>query len=96
MDQNQDIAKPDWIKVKAPISKEYKTTYDIVKKSGLNTVCEEAACPNIGECWSKQHVTVMILGSVCTRACRFCNVKTGRPDQLDPHLQEPGRGLHPN
>ena len=88
MDQNQDIIKPDWIKVKAPISKEYKTTYDIVKKSGLNTVCEEAACPNIGECWSKQHVTVMILGSVCTRACRFCNVKTGRPDQLDPHEPE--------
>ena len=86
--QNQGIKKPEWIKVKAPISKEYKTTYDIIKKSGLNTVCEEAACPNIGECWSKNHVTVMVLGSVCTRACRFCNVTTGRPDKLDPHEPE--------
>ena len=88
INQHHGIEKPPWIKVKAPISKEYKTTHDIVKKSGLNTVCEEAACPNIGECWAKQHVTVMILGSICTRACRFCNIKTGRPDQLDPHEPE--------
>jgi len=80
--------KPDWIRVKAPISKEYHETRDLIKKLKLNTVCEEAACPNIGECWAKAHATVMILGSVCTRACRFCNVKTGRPDLLDPHEPE--------
>ncbi len=81
--------RPDWIKVKAPNSAEYYNTKDLIKNLRLNTVCEEAACPNIGECWSKKHATVMILGSVCTRACRFCNVKTGRPDLLDPH--EPQR-----
>ncbi len=80
--------RPDWIRVKAPISSEYQKTRDIIRQQKLNTVCEEAACPNIGECWSKKHVTVMILGSVCTRACRFCNVATGRPDQLDPHEPE--------
>lgn len=80
--------RPDWIRVKAPTSKEYKDTKALINDLKLNTVCEEAACPNIGECWSKKHATVMILGSVCTRACRFCNVKTGRPDLLDPHEPE--------
>jgi lipoic acid synthetase len=83
-----DKSKPDWIRVKAPISKDYNTTRDIIHKARLNTVCEEAACPNIGECWAKRHATVMILGSVCTRACAFCNIKTGRPDLLDPHEPE--------
>jgi len=80
--------KPDWIKVKAPNSLEYENTKKLVQNLKLNTVCAEAACPNIGECWAKKHVTVMILGSTCTRACRFCNVKTGRPDLLDPHEPE--------
>jgi len=77
--------KPDWIRVKAPVSREYAETRELMRRLKLNTVCEEAACPNIGECWAKKHATVMILGSVCTRACAFCNVATGRPDQLDPH-----------
>ncbi|AVP87117.1 lipoyl synthase [Candidatus Phycorickettsia trachydisci] len=80
--------KPDWLRVRAPASGEYNNTYDLIKGLGLNTVCQEAACPNIGECWSQKHATVMLLGSVCTRACRFCNVKTGRPDLLDPHEPE--------
>ena len=80
--------KPDWIRVRAPISKEYKNTKSLIDGLKLNTVCQEAACPNIGECWEKKHVTVMILGSVCTRACAFCNVETGRPDLLDPHEPE--------
>ena len=80
--------KPDWIKVRAPISNSVNATAAIVKKHGLNTVCEEAACPNISECWQKKHATFMLLGSVCTRACAFCNVATGRPDQLDPHEPE--------
>ena len=82
------LQKPDWIRVKAPVSKEYHATRDLIRTHKLNTVCEEAACPNIGECWAKKHATVMILGSICTRACRFCNVTTGRPDQLDPHEPE--------
>ena len=77
--------KPAWIRVKAPVSREYQDLRGLMRRLSLNTVCEEAACPNIGECWSKGHATVMILGSVCTRACAFCNVATGRPDQLDPH-----------
>ncbi|MDX2050710.1 MAG: lipoyl synthase [Rickettsiaceae bacterium] len=80
--------KPEWIKVRAPTSEGYKNAKDLITNYKLNTVCEEAACPNIGECWAKGHVTVMILGSVCTRACRFCNVKTGTPDLLDPHEPE--------
>jgi lipoic acid synthetase len=80
--------KPDWIRVKAPISKEYQQTRDLIRRYKLNTVCEEASCPNIGECWAKKHATVMILGSVCTRACRFCNIATGTPDKLDPHEPE--------
>jgi len=77
--------KPDWIRVKAPNSPEYFATRDLMRALKLNTVCEEAACPNIGECWQQRHATVMILGSVCTRACAFCNVATGKPDRLDPH-----------
>ncbi len=82
------LKKPDWIRVKAPTSKEYFQTKAIVAEHKLHTVCEEAACPNIGECWSKRHATFMILGDVCTRSCRFCNVKTGLPDLLDPHEPE--------
>ena len=76
--------KPDWIRVKAPVSKGYQQTRDLMRELNLNTVCEEAACPNIGECWTKKHATVMILGDVCTRACAFCNVKTGMPRLVDP------------
>ena len=82
------LKKPDWIRVKAPTSKEYFQTKAIVAEHKLHTVCEEAACPNIGECWAKRHATFMILGDVCTRSCRFCNVKTGLPDLLDPHEPE--------
>jgi lipoyl synthase len=81
--------KPPWIRVKAPTSPEYQATRRLMRELKLNTVCEEAACPNIGECWKEKHATVMILGAVCTRACTFCNVATGRPDLLDPH--EPQR-----
>ncbi|WP_353230701.1 lipoyl synthase [Novosphingobium sp.] len=80
--------KPDWIRVKAPVSKGYQETRDLMRDLKLNTVCEEAACPNIGECWTKKHATVMILGDVCTRACAFCNVKTGMPRAVD--ASEPG------
>ncbi|MBL8700578.1 MAG: lipoyl synthase [Alphaproteobacteria bacterium] len=80
--------KPDWIRVKAPTSPAYHDTRRLMRDLKLATVCEEAACPNIGECWQKKHATVMILGSVCTRACAFCNVATGKPDQLDPHEPE--------
>ncbi len=76
--------KPDWIRVKAPVSKNYHQTRKLMRELNLNTVCEEAACPNIGECWTKKHATVMILGDVCTRACAFCNVKTGMPRLVDP------------
>jgi lipoic acid synthetase len=82
------LKKPDWIRVKAPTSPIYQETHAIARSLKLNTVCEEAACPNIGECWSQKHATFMILGSVCTRACAFCNVATGRPDLLDPHEPE--------
>lgn len=84
----EKLEKPSWIRVKAPVSREFKSTQELIKSAKLNTVCEEAACPNIGECWSKKHATVMILGSTCTRACSFCNVKTGKPDLLDPHEPE--------
>lgn len=79
--------KPDWIRVKAPTSKGFAETKKLVRELNLNTVCEEAACPNIGECWTKKHATVMILGDVCTRACAFCNVKTGMPRIVD--VKEP-------
>lgn len=88
MKEAEILKKPDWIRVKAPISKGYQGTKKLIDDLKLNTVCEEAACPNIGECWEKKHATVMILGSVCTRACAFCNVKTGLPDLLDPHEPE--------
>lgn len=81
--------KPDWIRVKAPGGGEYKKTLDLVQTNKLHTVCEEAACPNLGECWSKKHATMMILGDTCTRACAFCNVKTGKP--AAPDLDEPRR-----
>ena len=86
--QINKIPKPDWLRVKAPGSNQYNQTKDLIQQAGLNTVCQEAACPNIGECWSQKHATVMILGSTCTRSCRFCNVKTGKPDMLDPHEPE--------
>ena len=75
--------KPDWIRVKAPVSSGYLATRDIVRAHKLHTVCEEAGCPNIGECWEKKHATFMIMGDTCTRACAFCNVKTGLPGALD-------------
>jgi len=78
------LRKPDWIRVKAPVSRGYAETHRIVKENGLHTVCEEAGCPNIGECWEKKHATFMIMGDTCTRACAFCNVKTGLPGALDP------------
>jgi lipoic acid synthetase len=78
------LRKPDWIRVKAPGSPAYKATKAIVKEHGLTTVCEEAGCPNIGECWSQKHATFMIMGDTCTRACSFCDVKTGMPGPLDP------------
>ena len=80
--------KPDWLRVKAPGSAEYQATRRLMRELRLNTVCEEAACPNIGECWKQKHATMMILGQVCTRACTFCNVATGRPDLVDPHEPE--------
>jgi lipoic acid synthetase len=75
--------KPDWIRVKAPVSQGYMETHALMRANGLHTVCEEAGCPNIGECWEKKHATFMIMGDTCTRACAFCNVKTGLPDALD-------------
>ncbi len=84
--------KPDWIRVKAPTSAGYKATRDILKSNRLVTVCEEAGCPNVGECWSQGHATMMIMGEICTRGCSFCNVATGRPDALD--VFEPGRVAH--
>ena len=80
--------KPDWLRVRAPGSPEYQATRRLMRELRLNTVCEEAACPNIGECWKQKHATMMILGQVCTRACTFCNVATGRPDLVDPHEPE--------
>ena len=81
--------KPDWIRVKSPLSVGYRQTKNLIHNLKLNTVCEEASCPNIGECWSRGHATVMILGNVCTRKCAFCSVATGRPDRVD--LDEPNR-----
>jgi lipoic acid synthetase len=77
------LRKPAWIRVKAPVSPGYLETRDSVRANDLHTVCEEASCPNIGECWEKKHVTFMIMGDTCTRACAFCNVKTGLPGALD-------------
>ena len=80
---NPSPRKPKWIRVKAPTSKAYGETLRLIREHGLNTVCEEAACPNIGECWSNKHATMMILGDICTRACAFCNVATGKPIGVD-------------
>ena len=82
------LRKPDWIRVRAPGSPVYKETQQIVRENNLVTVCEEAGCPNIGECWSKKHATMMIMGEICTRACAFCNVRTGLPGPLDPSEPE--------
>lgn len=83
------LRKPSWIRVKAPNSKGYKETAKIMRDNNLVTVCEEAGCPNVGECWSQGHATMMIMGEICTRGCTFCNIATGRPDSLD--VFEPGR-----
>ena len=82
------LRKPEWIRVRAPGSPVYRETQQIVRENGLVTVCEEAGCPNIGECWSKKHATFMIMGEICTRACAFCNVRTGLPTALDPNEPE--------
>jgi len=89
---NAQPRKPDWIRVKAPTSEGYKKTRDIMRENKLVTVCEEAGCPNAGECWSQGHATMMIMGEICTRGCSFCNIATGRPDALDTF--EPGRVAH--
>jgi lipoic acid synthetase len=86
------LRKPDWIRVKAPTGGVFSETRNVVKENNLVTVCEEAGCPNIGECWSQKHATFMIMGETCTRACSFCNVKTGLPDALD--TDEPRRVAH--
>ena len=87
---NAQPKKPDWIRVKAPTSAGFKATRDIMRENNLVTVCEEAGCPNVGECWSQGHATMMIMGEVCTRACSFCNIATGKPPEaLDAF--EPGR-----
>ncbi|MEO1723628.1 MAG: lipoyl synthase [Pseudomonadota bacterium] len=86
---NASPAKPPWIRVKAPTSEGYRKTRDIMREHRLVTVCEEAGCPNVGECWSQGHATMMIMGEICTRGCTFCNVATGRPDALD--VFEPAR-----
>lgn len=85
---NEVKRKPDWIRVKAPTSKGYQETRDIVKSNNLVTVCEEAGCPNIGSCWQQKHASFMIMGEICTRACAFCNVATGKPGMLDPNEPE--------
>ena len=96
-DKAPRIPKPDWIRVTAPTSPEYFAIKKVMRDLSLNTVCEEAACPNIGQCWAKGHATVMILGDTCTRACAFCNVKTGKPNAVDPlepqHLATAVAGL---
>jgi len=81
--------KPEWIRVRAPNHPVYHETHALMRSHGLVTVCEEAACPNIGECWSQRHATMMIMGDTCTRACGFCNVRTGQPLPLD--ASEPAR-----
>jgi lipoyl synthase len=86
---NAQPTKPDWIRVKAPTSQGYKDTRDIIREHKLVTVCEEAGCPNAGECWSQGHATMMIMGEICTRGCTFCNIATGKPQTLD--VFEPGR-----
>ena len=82
------LPKPSWIRVRAPGNEAFAATRAVLRAHGLHTVCEEAACPNIGECWGKKHATIMIMGAICTRACAFCNVATGRPGPLDPSEPE--------
>ncbi|MAC82369.1 MAG: lipoyl synthase [Rhodobacteraceae bacterium] len=89
---NAQPRKPAWIRVKAPSGPGYKETAQIMRENRLTTVCEEAGCPNVGECWNQGHATMMIMGDICTRGCTFCNVATGRPDTLD--VFEPGRVAH--
>ena len=89
---SERLKKPDWIRVKAPSSAGYRATRDILRENKLSTVCEEAGCPNVGECWSQGHATMMIMGEICTRGCTFCNVATGKPQRLDAF--EPGRVAH--
>ncbi|MFV0513879.1 MAG: lipoyl synthase [Jhaorihella sp.] len=86
---NAQPKKPAWIRVRAPGGKVYAETHKIMRDNGLVTVCEEAGCPNVGECWSQRHATMMIMGDICTRGCTFCNIATGRPEALDAF--EPGR-----
>ena len=81
--QSSRVPKPDWLRVKAPTSPAYGETKKLMRDLNLHTVCEEAACPNIGECWAQKHATMMILGDICTRACAFCNIKTGKPGKVD-------------
>src|SRR5512134_861412 len=82
---NPSPRKPSWIRVRAPTSPGYGETHRVIREHKLHTVCEEAGCPNIGECWARKHATVMILGDICTRACAFCNVATGKPGAVNPH-----------
>ena len=89
---NAQPKKPSWIRVKAPGGKGYADTHKIMRENKLVTVCEEAGCPNVGECWSQGHATMMIMGEICTRGCTFCNIATGKPDTLDAF--EPGRVAH--
>ena len=90
---NAQPKKPSWIRVKAPVGEGYKATRNILRENKLVTVCEEAGCPNVGECWNQGHATMMIMGEVCTRACTFCNIATGKPPEaLD--IFEPGRVAH--
>ena len=89
---NPQPKKPNWIRVRAPGGDRYAATKRIMRENNLATVCEEAACPNAGECWSQGHATMMIMGEICTRGCTFCNIATGRPDALD--VFEPGRVAH--
>ncbi len=89
---NAQPKKPDWIKVRAPAGAGFEATREIIRDNNLVTVCQEAGCPNVGECWSQGHATMMIMGEICTRGCTFCNVATGRPDALDSF--EPGRVAH--
>ncbi len=89
---SERLRKPSWIRVKAPTGDGYKKTRDLMRDNALVTVCEEAGCPNVGECWSQGHATMMIMGEICTRGCSFCNIATGKPDSLDTF--EPGRVAH--
>ncbi len=89
---SERLRKPSWIRVKAPTGDGYKKTRNLMRDNALVTVCEEAGCPNVGECWSQGHATMMIMGEICTRGCSFCNIATGKPDSLDTF--EPGRVAH--